>query len=288
MQNVGQHIKERVENVKNFIEKHFGDKISISQITDVAHYSYRNINRIYKSVYQESIGHAIQRLRIEEAAKKVLYTSISITEIGYESGYSDLQAFNKAFKSIYKQSPRLFKKMKMQKFGTFAAGNINKETDMKLDFEIETFPAIRCLYLSCPGIYDISRIETFWEDVIEFALNHRLLSDETKFIGEILDDEEITPKQKCRYNCLVSLSENQEIEPSGFLKIKTVPEQKFATFLYRGSYQGMERIYQLIYTDWLFQNSFELEDKPVLEIYLNDKSKVTPNELLTKICIPIF
>lgn len=282
------HIKERVENVKNFIEKHFSEEISVSQITDVALYSYRNINRIYKSVYQESIGQAIQRLRIEEAAKKVLYTNKSITEIGYESGYSDLQSFNKAFKSLYKQSPRLFRKVREQKFESFALSNTNRQTDMKLDFEIEIFPAIRCLYLSCPSVYDIPIIETVWEDIVEFALEHRLLSDETTFIGEILDDEEITPKQKCRYNCLISLSENQDLEPSGFLKIKTITQQKFATFLYKGSYGDIERTYQLIYANWLFQNPYELEDKPVLEIYLNDKSKVIPDELLTKICIPIL
>lgn len=287
MQNVGR-IKDTIENVKNFVEKHFREEISISQITDVALYSYRNINRIYKSVYHESIGQTIQRLRIEEAAKTVLYTSKSITEIGYESGYSDLQAFNKAFKSLYKQSPRLFRKIGEQKFETFALKGIRNQADMKLNFEIETLPALRCMYLSSLSAYDIPRIETFWEDVIEFALNRRLLSDETKFIGEILDDEEITPKQKCRYNCLISLSENQEIESSGFVKIKTIPQQKFATFLHKGSYQGMERTYQLIYTNWLFQNSYELEDKPVLEIYLNDKSNVIPDELLTKICIPIF
>lgn len=288
MQNTGHIIiMERVLNVKDFIEKHFTEEISTSQITDVACYSYRNINRIYKAVYNESIGYTIQRLRIEEAAKKVLYTSKSITEIGYESGYSDLQAFNKAFKSLYNQSPRHFRKLREQKFEAFASGNSNKQPYMKLDFEIETFPPVRSVCLSCTNVYDTGRIETFWDELIEYALNHSLLSDETKFIGELLDDEEITPKQKCRYNCLISLSENQEIAPSGFFKIKTIPQQKYATFLYKGSYGDMEKIYQFIYAEWLFQNSYELEDKPVLEIYLNEKSKVPPNELLTKICIPI-
>ncbi len=99
MQN-SKHIKERVENVKDFIELNFNKEINIDQITAIAFYTYRNTNRIFKSVYQESIGAFIQLLRIEDAAKKVLYSDKSITDIGFESGYSDLQAFNKAFKSV--------------------------------------------------------------------------------------------------------------------------------------------------------------------------------------------
>jgi len=287
MQN-SKHIKERVENVKNFIEPNFNKEISIEQITAIAFYSYRNINRIYKSVYQESIGAFIQRLRIEDAAKKVLYSDKSITEIGFESGYSDLQAFNKAFKSVYRQSPRNFRKLSERKLKTFEMSNENKRTDTELDFEIETFPALRCLYVSCIGVHNPATIETHWEDIIEFAVSRGLLSDDTQYIGEILDDEEITPKQKCRYNCLISLPENMEVGPSAFPKVKTIPSQKYATFLFKGNYQAIESFYRLIYTEWLFNNPYEIEDKPVLEVYLNDPTEVAPDDFLTKICIPVL
>lgn len=277
-----------MENVKDFIERNFNKEICVSQITAIAFYSYRNINRIYKAVYQESIGYFIQRLRIEDAAKKILYTNKSVTEIGFESGYSDLQAFNKAFKSLYKQSPRHFRKLREQELKTFVLSNKSKRTDMELDFEIEIFPALRCLYMSCIGTHNVTALETHWEDIIEFALSRGLLLNETKYIGEILDDEEITPKQKCRYNCLISLPEKLEIEPSALLKVKIIPQQKFATFLYKGSYRNIEKFYQQIYAEWLFKNSYEMDDKPVLEVYLNDPSKVDPDELLTKICIPIL
>lgn len=274
--------------MKSFIELNFNKEISIDQITAIAFYSYRNINRIYKSVYQESIGSFIQRLRIEYAAKKVLYSKKSITEIGFESGYSDLQAFNKAFKSVYGVSPRSFKRISEQKLKTFVMNNGGKIADRELNFEIETFPAWRCLYVSCTGVHNLTKIETHWEDIIEFAFGRGLLSDDTQYVGEILDDEEITPKQKCRYNCLISFPENLEVEPLAFPKVKTMPHQKYATFLFKGRYQHMESFYQLIYSEWLFNNPYEIEDKPVLEVYLNNLSQVAPDELLTKVCVPIL
>ena len=261
----------------------------MSDIEAVACYSYRNINRIYKAVYKESVGESLQRLRIEAQAKAILYTATSITEIAYQAGFSDLQAFNKAFKKLYGQSPLQYRKQKTMQARKWLALNEQKimEATKQLQYRTETVPDLNVVYLAYQGQYDDEAIQQHWQSLLEYASKHQLIDDQSVYFGEVLDDEDTTHLDRCRYNCAITLKEGQQHSPEGFVQQKTIASRHYAVFTHQGPYNSMQTTYELIYGHWLLQKPFDLEDAPVLEFYLNDEAQVTASELLTEIYVPI-
>ncbi len=56
----------------------------------------------------------------------------------------------------------------------------------------------------------------------------------------------------------------------------------------KGSHESSENTYARIYSEWFFNTSYELADKPTLEIYLNDEWSTPKDKLITEIYIPIL
>lgn len=69
------------------------------------------------------------------------------------------------------------------------------------------------------------------------------------------------------------------------LKVKEIPAQKMAKVLYVGPYDKCEPTYKGLY-GWIAKNNYE-PCGPSYEKYLNDPSKVAPEELKTEIMVPI-
>jgi len=69
------------------------------------------------------------------------------------------------------------------------------------------------------------------------------------------------------------------------LKVKEIPAQKMAKVLYVGPYEKCEPAYKELY-GWIGKNNYEVCG-PSYEKYLNDPSKVAPEELKTEIMVPI-
>ena len=104
----------------DFLEKSNENTLTMKAVEQTTHYSYRNINRIFKLFFGKSIGRYHKEKLLEASADQIQYSEKPITEIAYDLGYSDLQAFNKAFKKMYEQSPAQFresKKINLKKCG---------------------------------------------------------------------------------------------------------------------------------------------------------------------------
>ncbi|MEM7369760.1 MAG: GyrI-like domain-containing protein [Bacteroidota bacterium] len=280
---------DRLKRVRNFIESNVKKELTASDIADVACYSYRNINRIFQAVYQESIGAFYRRLKVEALAKLVLYTDKSITEIAFEAGFSDLQAFNKTFKKLFDCTPLQFRTWNQQQYDEWLNNEaLDMEANMDaLSYRIETLPDVRVLYLPYHGPYEVEPILQHWDVLTEFVDKHNIFNERSQIIGEILDDEDITQPERCRYNCTISLTEELKVDALGFMEIKIIPEQKYAIFTYEGTDQGIQQTYDWIYGKWILEERVELIDKPILERYLNRMQGAPKDEYITEICIPI-
>jgi AraC family transcriptional regulator len=79
-----------VYNTISFIEKNYDQVISIEELEEVSHYSYRNIQRIFKYTCGETVGAYQKGLRVENAYKMMLYTSGNITSIALKVGFANL------------------------------------------------------------------------------------------------------------------------------------------------------------------------------------------------------
>ena len=65
------------------------------------------------------------------------------------------------------------------------------------------------------------------------------------------------------------------------------PDGRMAVMHYKGPYAGLKAAYDYLFGEWLPNSGEEFRDAPSFEVYLNDPMQVSPDELLTDICVPL-
>jgi transcriptional regulator GlxA family with amidase domain len=99
------HQDEDIKKAQLFIESNVAKKVSMEALASKLGIGRRNFDRRFiKATYNTPVEY-LQRVKIE-AAKKSLETSrLTINEVMYAVGYSDLKAFREVFKKITGLSP---------------------------------------------------------------------------------------------------------------------------------------------------------------------------------------
>lgn len=279
----------RYKNLINYIDANFKEDINIEKVEAISLYSYRNINRIFQALHQETIGKYVKRIRLEKAAQYLKYSNITISDIAFEVGYEDIAAFSKAFKKKYAYSPSDYRSSN-HPFKQKAPLHLDTiDTDRQaLTYELEYLPDFDFLGLEYRGAYDnLVAINTAWEQLVIYADQHQLLDDDPILIAEVLDDEEISENIHCRYNTGIILKEPLKFEPDGLFKLHHHQPQQYAKFIHKGPHEKSVATYNKIYANWMIDVKLEFKDLPTLEFFLNDEETTPPEELLTAIYIPV-
>lgn len=110
-----EHYINRLQQVVSYLRTKYNQKISIENLEELSNFSYRNLQRIFKATYNETIGAYVTRVKVENSAKMLLLTKDIIKEITHKVGYSDVQSFSKAFKKHYGISPAIYRNKKYYK-----------------------------------------------------------------------------------------------------------------------------------------------------------------------------
>ena len=103
------HQDELVREAQYYIEKTFGEKITIDHLADRFAISRRNFERRFKKASGNSPVEYIQRIKIEAAKKSLESTRENINEVMYSVGYTDSKAFRAVFKKYTGLSPIEYK-----------------------------------------------------------------------------------------------------------------------------------------------------------------------------------
>ena len=105
----GGNIKERKKalpsEVVEYIDDHIFESVTIEEIAKVGYYNPAYLSRIFKKCYGMSIKDYINEKRISKAISLLLETSMSISEIAAQVGYTNKNQFYKKFELITGKSP---------------------------------------------------------------------------------------------------------------------------------------------------------------------------------------
>ena len=101
---------QKILNITNFIDKHYNDNISITQIAEHFKWSYGYLCKYFKEHVGITIKEYIDNVRITHAKRDLIFTDQTITDIAYLHGFSNLQSFTTVFKKKYNMNPNEYKK----------------------------------------------------------------------------------------------------------------------------------------------------------------------------------
>lgn len=99
----------RILKVKNFISKNYMDELRLPELASLAGMSSSAFSRFFKLHTGRNISEYIIDLRLGYAARILVDTAKSISEIGFDCGFNNLSNFNRIFKKKKGCSPSEFR-----------------------------------------------------------------------------------------------------------------------------------------------------------------------------------
>lgn len=100
----------KFKKVLSYMRKNYSNQLTLEQIADVAGMSPKYFCYFFKEMTQKTPVSYLNTYRIEQAARKLLTTDMSVTDIAYVCGFNDLSYFIKTFKSTKGITPNAFRK----------------------------------------------------------------------------------------------------------------------------------------------------------------------------------
>jgi AraC-like DNA-binding protein len=99
----------RILKVKSFIAQNYMDELRLKQLADIAGMSSSAFSRFFKLHTGRNLSEYIIDIRLGYAARLLVDTSRSISEISFECGFNNLSNFNRIFKRKKGCSPSEFR-----------------------------------------------------------------------------------------------------------------------------------------------------------------------------------
>ena len=135
-----------------------------------------------------------------------------------------------------------------------------------MDIELKTLPPMRLAYLRHTGPYGHPGIGETWYRFGQWAGARS--PQRRKMYGISQDDPEITPPDKCRYDCCVEVEPG--FRPEGDIGVQDFPGGRYACARFTGTGATIHQAWMRMFGQWLPQSGWQAGDAPALELYDED------------------
>ncbi len=266
-----QDYRERIVRTLVYIQQRLDEELTLQDLAGVAAFSEYHFHRVFRGMVGETVKEYVRRLRLERAARELKMAGEPITNIALASGYETHESFTRAFAEAFGESPSAYRAAHPP-----AGGDVPP-------VEVKQLPPRRIVFLRHVGPYD--EVGGTWSRLMSWAGRRGLLSPGMAMIGIVHDDPDVTPSGKVRYDAAVTVS--RPVTPEGDFGVTDLAGGSYAIVTHKGPYQELGKTYQQIYGGWLPKSGLALRDVPAFEQYLNSPRDTRPEDLLTRIHVPV-
>ncbi|MFD0692206.1 helix-turn-helix domain-containing protein [Actinomadura fibrosa] len=111
MQLTDRRTEERITRVIESIQQNIGESITIDDMARIAMFSKFHFSRVFQRATGISPGRFLSAVRLQEAKRLLLTTSLSVTDIGQQVGYTSGGTFSTRFKKCVGLSPSDYRRL---------------------------------------------------------------------------------------------------------------------------------------------------------------------------------
>ncbi|WEM45437.1 AraC family transcriptional regulator (plasmid) [Photobacterium sp. DA100] len=101
--------QEKIEKVCQYLEEHFSQAVTLSELAAHMNTSESSIHRLFAVHFKESFSQYLKKLRLNHAAELLQTTSKPIGLIAESVGYRNQVNFNRQFKDYKQMTPRQYR-----------------------------------------------------------------------------------------------------------------------------------------------------------------------------------
>lgn len=257
-----------------YIEHHLDEELIAEDVAKAAGYSVYHLTHIFTAVIGEPIGSYIQKRRLSNSCKKLLYSKKRILDIAIESGFGSSEAFSRAFKSAYSISPVIYRKNNLDLY-TGSKKMLDRQALLHLTERITIKPQIltidKILVVGIRGETSIQHniLPDLWTRLL--AISNQIPADpRARRFGICETDRKKTKKSR---NGDVIFSEMVGIEVDNFQHLpesvdtKIIPGGRYAVFTHTGTIATLIKTYDYLWGSWILFTKEILDEREDFEIY---------------------
>ena len=295
----------RINHVITYITGHLSEELNLEIMAKQAFFSPFHFHRIFSAMVGEPPGSFVNRLRVERAAWMLRHhTSLSVTHIALDCGFSSSAAFSRAFKSAFGISPTQWRRGQDRKIcktnrnqwkdGSESNGYLapaisdtsGRNAGMSpMDVAIRRMPGYRVAYIANLQGYRVDKILAAWKHLWRWASARDLLTPETVELGISLDDPGITAPHHCRYYVCVTVPAN--ISGDSLVGIMNIPGGKYGVYRFEGLQPELGDAYRRLFSEWLPDSGFQPGNSPCYEICRMAPEDPMTEKMVMDIFIPV-
>lgn len=110
--NANRKAHEFINRVIIYLQENYNREINLEELGKLVNLHPRYLCTLFRQVIGKTISEFLREIRIEKAKRLLAYTSLSITEIALDTGFSNSQYFSRIFSQYEGMDPRSYRKSK--------------------------------------------------------------------------------------------------------------------------------------------------------------------------------
>lgn len=289
----------KIKQALQYINEHLDEDIQMGKLAELSHFSLFHFQRIFKAITGESPYESLLRLRLEKSVFLLKYAAkLSISEIAYESGFPSPENFSRQFKNRYKISPSAFRKDKTLHNSKIYQEHHPKDFYLRIEHSrkiasedftvvIEELPEIPIAISKAVFGSDGSGMIEKYFDLIAWAEKNEIAYKgyELKRFGMSIDNPEVTPASKFRYDFALSI--DKTYPKDDLIEFGAIPKASYATVHAIGSLETVAQAWDFLYKKWLPESDYLPLHYPAIEEFIKGPEEIAWEQFDLKCRIPI-
>ncbi|MET3666468.1 AraC family transcriptional regulator [Caulobacter sp. 1776] len=257
-----------MQRVLDHVDQHLDDDLDLETMSRVAAFSKFHFHRQFMATFGVSVHRYVQLARLKRASHRLASKDApSVTEIALEAGYDAPDAFARAFRRRFGQSPSSFRRSPDWAPWLAAFGPLNNARSKLMqiiyepgDVTIRDVPPTQVAIMEHRG--DRATLPATIERFIAWR-KAAGLSPETSPTFNIFRSERI-PENPADYSMDICVGTDQPIAPNDQrMKAGVIPGGRCAVLRVVHETHNLEPAALYLYRDWLPASGEEARDFPV-------------------------
>lgn len=282
----------RMQRVLDYIDRNLGSDLDLETLSGVAAFSKFHFHRQFTATFGLSVHRYVQLARMKRASHRLAYMGAqSVTDIAMDAGYDAPDAFARAFRQRFGQSPSSFRKSPdwerwLAAFGPLdnARSKFMQKTFTTDDVTIREVPPTPVAIMEHRGDPAMlgATIQRFIAWRRAAGLHPRTNATFTVWRSER------RPGSPADYSVDLCVEADQLVAANGEqIKVGEIPGGRCAVLRVVGNTDNLEPAALFLYRDWLPSSGEEARDFPIYCQRLSFFPEVPEHEAVAEVFLPL-
>jgi len=283
----------RMQRVLDHIDQYLDDDLDLAAVSGVAAFSKYHFHRQFTATFGLSLHRYVQLARMKRASYRLAYRGVqSVTEIALDAGYDAPDAFARAFRRRFGQSPSSFRESPdwepwLAAFGPLdnARSKLMQKTFIRDDVKIRDVPPTPVAIMEHRGAP--AMIGTTIQRFIAWRKKSGLAPRVSATFTVYHDDPRTTPAEAFRMDLCAATDRPIEPNDEGVVS-GVIPGGRCAVMRVVGMSDNLEPAALYLYRDWLPGSGEETRDFPLYCQRISFYPDVAEHEAVTDLFLPLL